>query len=414
MIISSSAAAQARRGGALGLVVITCALLFPLPIFAQGSPPILWQASANSDRVNTMNFTPDGQTLISGSSDRLINRWDAGSGELLQVLDTNAAYIHASSIECLAINPANPNQIATVSSNIEHLWNLSTGAEANLGPRPGSWVVWCAFSPDGHWLATASFNATIRLWSLSGDSATLYKVFSANSLQRTCAFSPDGRWLASAGGDRAVTIRDTTDWDIVTVLQGHTNDIYDMVFSPDGSLLATGAYDNTARLWNVGSWSAGPVFAGAGPVYGVAFSADSKTLAYTDGEGNHLFLADTVSGLAFQSYDVSDVQCVALSPQGLLAYGDVNDTVFMADLSSILNPVATPPSLTPLGGFSGGFQLSIAGPSSGTCSIQASTDLSNWTTIAVTNASLLPLTWSDPLATNYPARFYRAVIAPTP
>src|SRR5581483_2889948 len=241
-------APRLRRSQASAWAALVAALFFCHAARAQDSLRLLWQASADADRVNTMNFTPDGNTLITGSSDRLINVWDASSGELLRTLDSNAPYVHASSIECLAINPANPVQIATVSSNIEHLWNLSTGAEISLSPKPGNWMVWCAFSPDGQWLATASFNATIRLWSVSGNSASLYKVFQASTLQRACAFSPDGRWLASAGGDRAVTIRDTSDWSTVAVLEGHTNDIYDMVFSPDSSMLATRGYDNTARL----------------------------------------------------------------------------------------------------------------------------------------------------------------------
>lgn len=335
-------ALKPKHSSASCRIVLAAALFLACAARAQSTLPLLWQASADSDRVNTLNFTPDGNTLVTGSSDRLINVWDASSGELLKTLDSNAPYVHASSIECLAINPANPIQVATVSSNIEHLWNLSTGAETSLSPRPGNWMVWCAFSPDGKWLATASFNATIRLWSLSGDSASLYKVFQASTLQRTCAFSPDGRWLASAGGDRAVTIRDTSDWSVVAVMQGHTNDIYDMVFSPDSTMLATGGYDNTARLWNVGSWTSNAVFGGYGPVYGVAFTSDSKTLAYTDGEGYHIFLADTQTGQILQMFDTSDIQCVAFSPQGLLAYGDVNTTVFVS------NPdldVGAPPSI---------------------------------------------------------------------
>ena len=36
-----------------------------------------------------------------------------------------------------------------------------------------------------------------------------------------------------------------------TVLLGHTDAVYDVVFSPDGKLLASGSYDNSVKLWRV-------------------------------------------------------------------------------------------------------------------------------------------------------------------
>lgn len=345
------------------LAALAGALLLPFLAHAQ-SLDIIWQASVNSDRVNTLQFTPDGTELITGSSDRLIHVFNANTGEVLQTLDSNAPDVHASSIECLAINPTNPNQIATVSSNIERIWDLSTGKETVLGQSYtiyNSWEVWAAYSPDGTYMATAEFTGDLRIWNITASGGPALTKISTGVQQRCCAFSPDGKWFASAGSGGDVTIRQITgdkpaEWPIYTVMTGHTNDVYDMFFSPDGTMLATGSYDYTARLWNVGSWTPKAVLQAIGPVYGVAFTADSKTLAFTDAAGEienssdfYLRLADTVSGTVFQSYYTPgiDIQCVAFSSQGLLGFGDVSQTTYVADVSgSKVGPVSPTVTIT--------------------------------------------------------------------
>lgn len=62
-------------------------------------------------------------------------------------------------------------------------------------------------------------------------------------------FSPDGSSLASASGDATVRI-----WDINTetpehTLKGHQNWVLSVAWSPDGKKLASGGKDNIVRVW---------------------------------------------------------------------------------------------------------------------------------------------------------------------
>src|SRR5688572_26191558 len=70
---------------------------------AQESPEILWKRSINSDRINAVTFSWDGELLISGGSDRLINIWRVSDGTMLKVLNSNAPAVHESAIESLSI-----------------------------------------------------------------------------------------------------------------------------------------------------------------------------------------------------------------------------------------------------------------------------------------------------------------------
>jgi hypothetical protein len=60
-------------------------------------------------------------------------------------------------------------------------------------------------------------------------------------------------------------------------------------------------------------------------------------------------------------------------------------------------------------------QLSVNGDSGPDYVIQVSTNLgtpNGWTSVFTTNSPTLPFSWSDSATSNYPARFYRVLLAP--
>jgi WD40 repeat protein len=92
------------------------------------------------------------------------------------------------------------------------------------------------------------------------------------------ALSPDGTLAASASQNNTITLWDTKTWKAIATLTGH-----DVVFSPDGKLLAAGGADKTVRLWELPGGrpiEKSPPFPITKPVFRMAFSADSGSLAF--------------------------------------------------------------------------------------------------------------------------------------
>jgi WD40 repeat protein len=91
------------------------------------------------------------------------------------------------------------------------LWDLTDPARpAPVGdPLTGhtDWVRGVMFAPDGHSLATASDDRTVRLWDLTDPArpAPLGDPFTGHTgAVYDVAFAPDGRSLATASGDGTV------------------------------------------------------------------------------------------------------------------------------------------------------------------------------------------------------------------
>jgi WD40 repeat protein len=147
-----------------------------------------------------------------------------------------------------AIDPLKPGRVLTgYADGSVRLWDISAGRLLMRRWGPFKAVVSAAFSPDGVYAVTASYDGTARLWNArSGEEMRILRHAGAVN---TASFSPDGTRIVTASDDGTARLWDTASGECLVIFHGHSAGVNSAVFSSDGAKVVTGADDCTARIW---------------------------------------------------------------------------------------------------------------------------------------------------------------------
>ncbi len=218
-------------------------------------------------------ISPDGQTLVSASSDKTIKLWNL-DGSLRTTINAHDAEVYA-----VVFSP-DGQTIATASRDkTVKLWKIDGSLRTTINAHDQE-VYAVAFSPDGQTIATASRDKTVKLWKIDG---SLIQILTGHQAPiRGVTFSPDGQTIATASEDKTIklwqveTLENPT---LKTTLTGHNREVFGVAFSPDGQMIASASLDGTIKLWNRDGNLQNTLTGHNNQVYAVEFSPDGQTLA---------------------------------------------------------------------------------------------------------------------------------------
>ncbi len=281
--------------------------------------------------VNTLAFSADGRSLVSGDRNGEVSFWEMESWTrriFLPALSTLAAdeTARVAFWGTLAFAPDGRVIIRAYGDDGEVVGYDAEGRE-RFSFSCGARVYALAVSPDGKYLAASGIRNTISIFDL-GLRQSVTELATDHEYILNLAFSPDGRTLLGACERPSNVLKE---WDVGTwhetasfthtavrfdyhdvlytpdgreIVIGTTQDVeimffdadtnettkrlanltrapYQLAFSPDGALLASAGDDGTVRVWSLATGAVAKTIWVGDEVGTVAFSRDGTLLAFS-------------------------------------------------------------------------------------------------------------------------------------
>jgi len=272
--------------------------------------------AGHQDVVQSVQFSPDGQMLATGSYDNTVKLWRA-DGTLITTLQG-----HTQPVMSVSFSP-DGQMVATASQDgTVRLWTR-TGSFIREIKAHAQWVFSVQFSPDGQTIVTSSEDRTAKLWQLDGQLLGTLK--GHLDWVRRAIFSPDAQQLVTISKDKTAKLwrRDGT---LLKTLTGHQDDIKSVNFSKDSRVLATASSDGTVKLWSRGGQLL-QTLKHPEEVWSVNFSPDGQTIATGTSKGEIRLWA--LDGRLIDQWVAHKGQIpnLAFSPDGQMLVTGSNDAM---------------------------------------------------------------------------------------
>jgi WD40 repeat protein len=282
-------------------------------------------------RVNVLAWSPNGTQLAVGSEDGDIRVWDITSGEMY-ITDYQ---VDAGGIQALDYSPDGRYLAAGTGANLVHVWALTDDAvlisgSYEHGPssipgegNPGG-ITAVAWSPDSSTLASAGYDAQIKLFPVVGDVRTL---------RQGGWFATSLHWFADSihllAGEHNPEIWNTVSGEQLPIPCANDPQLV-LALSPDEHYLLLDEGEGPYYLCDIFTGEQSPTISlnilDWNPVYPVVAAVDSTTHKITLFDPP-TFGATTTEAIAVIPM-VTQVQTAAWSPDGrYLAIGLADGTV---------------------------------------------------------------------------------------
>ncbi|WPK25201.1 hypothetical protein PUMCH_002505 [Australozyma saopauloensis] len=235
----------------------------------------LMTLSGHSNAVSCVKWSGS-NILYSGSHDKTIRAWDIeAGGKTIQILKSHAHWVNHLSISTDYVLRKggfdHQSSRSSTKTNMAELRKKALAEYEKVAKLGGS---------VSERLVTASDDFTMYFWEPLKSSKPVCRMTGHQKLVNHVLFSPDGRFIASASFDNSIKLWDGIKGTFIGSFRGHVAPVYQTAWSADSRLLVSCSKDTTLKVWDVRSRKLNVDLPGhADEVYAVDWSMDGRKVA---------------------------------------------------------------------------------------------------------------------------------------
>lgn len=204
--------------------------------------------SGHSMSVTCIKWSANG-LIYSSSQDRSIKVWRGSDGTLCRSLEGHAHWINALALNCDYVVKTGPFDYTktTKRSKIVNVNNESREELAKIAQERYDKVR----NGNEDVLVSGSDDFTMFLWHPESKKTPVARLTGHQQIINDVKFSPDMRYIASASFDKSIRLWNGSDGKFIATLRAHVQRVYQLAWSADSRLLASASADSTCKVWSV-------------------------------------------------------------------------------------------------------------------------------------------------------------------
>lgn len=196
--------------------------------------------------VTKVQFSGDGQFLISTSAEGNASLWDSLGGRLIATLP------HVT-LQWPAGFSSDNSRVLTVSfDNSLRVWKTRDGQPASEWLKHEDRIIAASLSSDGQSVVSICSDGSLYHWQVLNPMSPHRTLLSEGGVSGV-QFSPDGKRIVTASPNGIAQVWSVDTCEVVLPPLVHGTSVRSVQFSPDGQRIATSGNDLEVRIWNAES-----------------------------------------------------------------------------------------------------------------------------------------------------------------